>query len=101
MTPLDRDVYRVLSTDGQQLDPASVGGAVQKMETERAGGLAHVARRLAEDAHCARHERQPATDVLWMLCSFDAFDQLFTGRGLGIDETVQILVDTAECAVCG
>ncbi|MGS0686130.1 TetR/AcrR family transcriptional regulator, partial [Nakamurella sp. GG22] len=44
----DRDIYRVLHSMAQ-LDPASVGGAVQKMEAERAGGMAHVAARLAED----------------------------------------------------
>ena len=101
MYALDRDIYRVLYSMAQ-LDPASVGGAVQKMEKERAGGMAHVANRLAEDGALRDGMSvRRATDVLWMLCSFDAFDQLFTGRGLGIDETVQILVETAECAVCG
>jgi len=100
MYAVDRDIYRVLYSMAQ-LDPASVGGAVRKMETERAGGMAHVANRLAEDG--ALREGMSvgrAIDVLWMLCSFDAFDQLFTGRGLGIDETVRILIDTAESAVC-
>ena len=41
-----------------------------------------------------------ATDVLWMICSFDAFDQLYTGRQLGLDATVDILVGTAESAIC-
>ena len=100
MYAADRDIYRVLYSMAQ-LDPASVGGAVQKMEAERAGGMAHVASRLAEDG--ALREGMTvarATDVLWMLCSFDAFDQLYTGRRLDIEETVQILVATAQSAVC-
>lgn len=96
----DRDIYRVLHSMAQ-LDPASVGGAVQKMEVERAGGMAHVAARLAQD-NALRDgigvER--ATDVLWMICSFDAFDQLFTGRRLGLDATVEILIETAESTLC-
>src|SRR5664279_772448 len=100
MYAVDRDIYRVLYSMAQ-LDPASVGGAVQKMEAERAGGMAQVAGRLAEDG--ALREGMTvarATDVLWMLCSFDAFDQLYTGRRLDIEETVQILVATAQSAVC-
>ncbi len=96
----DRDIYRVLHSMAQ-LDPASVGGAVQKMEAERAGGMAHVASRLAEDGHLRDGiSVERATDVLWMICSFDAFDQLFTGRQLGLDATVDILVGTAESALC-
>ncbi len=96
----DRDIYRVLHSMAQ-LDPASVGGAVQKMEAERAGGMAHVASRLAEDGHLRDGiSVERATDVLWMICSFDAFDQLFTGRQQGLDATVDILVGTAESALC-
>ena len=43
----ERDVYRVLFSMAQ-LDPASVGGTVDRMVQERAGGMAHLARRLAE-----------------------------------------------------
>jgi hypothetical protein len=37
-----------------------------------------------------------AAKLLWVLTSFEAFDLLYTGRGLGVDEIVQILTDTAE-----
>lgn len=100
MYAADRDIYRALCSMAQ-LDPESVGGGVQKMEAERAGGMAHVANRLAEDG--ALREGMSigrATDVLWMICSFDAFDLLFTGRQLSADETIEILIATAEATVC-
>jgi hypothetical protein len=100
MYAADRDIYRVLYSMAQ-LDPASVGGAVKKMEQERARGMAHVATRLSEDGVLRKEISVPrATDVLWMLCSFDAFDQLYTNRGLDIAETIEILTATAESAVC-
>jgi AcrR family transcriptional regulator len=100
MYAADRDIYRVLYSMAQ-LDPASVGGAVKKMEQERARGMARVATRLSEDGVLRKEISVPrATDVLWMLCSFDAFDQLYTNRGLDIAETIEILTATAESAVC-
>ena len=41
-----------------------------------------------------------AAHVLWLVASFDAFDLLYTGRGLSAPETGQILADTFENAVC-
>jgi hypothetical protein len=38
-------------------------------------------------------------DVLWMLTSFEAFDVLYTGRGLPADEVAARLVRTAERSV--
>jgi AcrR family transcriptional regulator len=100
MYAVDRDIYRVLHSMAQ-LDPASVGGAVDKMNQERAGGMAYLATRLAEDGVLRNGVSvSRATDVLWMICSFDAFDQLYTGRRLSLDETVEILIATAESAVC-
>ena len=96
----DRDIYRVLYSMAA-LDPASVGGAVTKMEKERAGGMSHVADRLAQDGALRDDVGvDRATNVLWMVCSFDAFDQLFTTRGLSLADTVDILTATAEAAVC-
>lgn len=100
MYAADRDIYRALFSMAQ-LDPESVGGGVQKMENERAGGMAHVANRLAEDGVLRDGLGvDRATDVLWMICSFDAFDQLFTGRRLSAEDTIEILIATAEAAVC-
>ena len=43
----DLDVYRVLFAMAR-LDPDSVGGAVDTKERNRRGGMAHLARRLAD-----------------------------------------------------
>jgi hypothetical protein len=38
--------------------------------------------------------------MLWMICSFDAFDQLYTNRRRSVEHTVEILIGIAEAAVC-
>jgi hypothetical protein len=35
-----------------------------------------------------------------MLCSFDTFDSFYSERGKSVDETIELIVDTAERAVC-
>lgn len=100
MYAVDRDIYRVLYSMAQ-LDRPSVGGAVDKMENERRGGMAHLARRLHQDGVLRDDiSVERAEEVLWLLCSFDAFDLLFTGRGLSVDEAVDVLATTAESALC-
>jgi len=37
-----------------------------------------------------------AAHVLWLVTSFDAFDVLYSARGLSLDETVEVLTTTAE-----
>ena len=82
----DRDVFRVLFSMAM-LDAEAVGGAVQRMEHERAGGMAYLAQRLAEQ-EVLRPEVtvDEAADVLWITTSFDAFDLLYTGRNLAVDD---------------
>ena len=100
MYAADRGVYRVLFSLNQ-LQRDAVGMAVQKMEKERSGGMAHLARRLDEDSALrADVSVERATDVLWMLCSFDTFDSFYSERGKSVDETIELIVDTAERAVC-
>ena len=41
-----------------------------------------------------------AAHVLWIAASFEAFDLLYTGRGLSADETARILVENTERAIC-
>ena len=41
-----------------------------------------------------------AAHVLWMLTSFESFDTLYTDRGLSVDETIAMIIKTAEDAVC-
>ena len=96
----DRDVFNALFAM-TKLDPDAVGGAVERIEGRRAEGMAWASRRLA------RQERlkpgvsaRRAAHVLWLVASFDAFDQLYTGRGLSARETGRILADTFDHAVC-
>ena len=85
----------------QHVQPDTVGRAVQKMEQERVGGMEYLARRLQEDAALRPDVTVgQATDVLWMICSFDSFDSLYTDRGKSVEETVDLLVQTAERALC-
>lgn len=95
-----RDVLRVLSSMAL-LDAAAVGGAIQRMEQGRAGGMAHLAQRLAEQGMLHPDvTTDQATDLLWLLTSFDSFDLLYTGRALSVDKATKTLITTAERSLC-
>ena len=95
-----RDVFRVLFSMAE-LDPDAVGGALQRHDHERANGIRYVAERLAEQELLRSDVSvQEADDTLWLLASFDAFDLLYTKRGLPTDEVARILANTAERALC-
>jgi AcrR family transcriptional regulator len=95
-----RDVHRVLFSTAA-LDPEATAGAMRRADEGRAGGIAYLAKRLAE-----QDELRPgvgedeAAHVLYLLTTFDAFDALYTGRGLPADEVGRLLVATAERTVC-
>jgi AcrR family transcriptional regulator len=96
----DLVVYRVLFSMNH-LDPASAGGAVERMKQRRAGGMAYLAKRLAEDSVLRDDVTiEQAVDLLWMLCSFETFDALYTDRGKSLDEAVQLIAWTAEQSLC-
>ncbi len=100
MYAADREIYRVLFSMGR-LDPDSVGGAVEKMKTERAGGMAHVVRRLGEDGALRPDLTvEQATDMLWTIGSFETLDALCGDRGRSTDEAVELIVRLAETAIC-
>jgi AcrR family transcriptional regulator len=100
MLAADRDIYRVLYSMSR-LDPESVGGSVRKMDADRRGGMEYLARRLREDGALRSDvSLETATDLLWMLCSFDAFDLLYTDRGLGVEQVADLLVTTIERTLC-
>ena len=40
-----------------------------------------------------------ANSLIWMYGSFDAFDVLYTGRGLSVDEIVELFTTTLERAL--
>jgi AcrR family transcriptional regulator len=91
-----RDALRVLYSMAL-LEADAVGGAVQRMEEGRAGGMAFLAERLGEQ-RVLRPEvtAAEAADLLWVLTSFDSFDLLYTGRALSADQVADRLVTTAE-----
>jgi AcrR family transcriptional regulator len=100
MLAADIEIYRVLHAMGR-LDPDSVGGAVDKMDEERRGGMRYLAKRLKEDG-VLRHDvtQAQAADLLWMLTSFEAFDMLHTDRGMSVDRAAEVIATTAERALC-
>jgi AcrR family transcriptional regulator len=100
MLAADIEIYRVLHAMAK-IDPDSVGGAIDKMEKGRRGGMAYLAKRLAEEGLLREDmtERR-AADLLWVLCSFEAFDLLYTGRKMSVDSAARLLSTTAERALC-
>lgn len=95
-----RDVLRALNSMAQ-LDADAVGGAVQRMDEGRAGGMATLARRLAEQGILrAGVSVDAATDLLCLLTSFDSFDLLHTGRALPAAKAADLLITTAERTLC-
>jgi AcrR family transcriptional regulator len=99
MYAADREIYRVLYSMGR-LDPNSVGGTIDKMSAERAGGLAHVTRRLAQQALLREHLTiDEATDMLWAISSFETLDALCE-RGRSTDEAIDMIQRMAEDSLC-
>lgn len=93
-------VYRVLFSMSR-IDPDSLAGAVDEKERNRSGGMAHLAQRLSDQGALRSHiSTDYAADLLWMLCSFEAFDLLHTGRGMSVDDAASALADSAERALC-
>jgi AcrR family transcriptional regulator len=94
-----RDVYRALVSMAA-LDPDAVGGAMQRSDQRRAKGMMWLARRLARQGLLREGlGAKRAADQLWILTSFDAFDLLYSGRGLSADATARALVEMAENGV--
>jgi AcrR family transcriptional regulator len=96
----ERDVARALSSMSQ-LNPEAVGTAFDVVDHGRADGLLHLATRLREQGDLLPElTPQEAADCLWVITSFDTFDQLYTGRGLDRAAVADRLVGLAERAVC-
>ncbi len=99
MYAANRDIYRALRSMAQ-LDQEAVGGVVARMDAERAAGLARLARRLSEQGALRQGLRvRDAEHVLWMVTSFESFDALYAGRGLGVNRVVTMLIEIAERAL--
>ena len=95
----DRDVLRALYSMSL-LDEEAVGDAFRRIEEERSRGMRRLARRLDEQGLLRDGVTAgDAAHLLWVLTSFDAFDQLYTGRGLALDEVIRLIVTGAERAL--
>jgi AcrR family transcriptional regulator len=91
-----RDVYRALVSMAA-LDPDAAGGAMQRSEQRRTNGMMRLARRLAKRGLLREGlTAKKAADQLWILTSFEAFDLLYSGRGLSANEVARVLVEMAE-----
>jgi hypothetical protein len=77
----------------EQLEKEATGGAIGKVEQDRAQGMARLARRLSRHKQLRpRVKIAEAAHTLWIAASFEAFDLLYTDRGLSANETARILV---------
>lgn len=100
MKGAELSVYRVLHAM-DRLDPESAGGAVRSMETERRQGVQDLAEHLAREGELRDGlSVDDAVDVLWVVTSFESLDLLVAGRHHDVDAAVEVLVTTAERAVC-
>jgi AcrR family transcriptional regulator len=99
MSAANRDIFRALRSMAQ-LDEDAVGGAIARVDEERAAGMARLAGRLAQQGVLRPDlSIEDAEHTLWMLSSFESFDLLYTGRDLSIDRTIELLIATAERAL--
>jgi len=95
----ERDVARTIYSMWS-LEPEAVRRAFEVVERGRAEGQRRMAERLAEQGHLPPDVTiEEATDILWVITSFETFDQLYTGRGLSEADTAARLVMMAERAL--
>jgi AcrR family transcriptional regulator len=93
------DVLRVLYAAGK-LDPQGAGHAIARSERRRHESMGWLADRLRDEGHLRPDLTvEHAAHLIWLLASFDAYDLLAAGRGLGSDEVIEILTDAAEHAL--
>ena len=96
----ERDVARALASMAQ-LNPEAIGGAFDVVDHGRKEGLLHLATRLTEQGQLRPDlGPQEAADYLWVITSFDTFDQLYTGRGLDRATAAERLINLAERTIC-
>jgi AcrR family transcriptional regulator len=82
------------------IDPDAVA-AVQAIEDGRRPGQAHLARALAEQGYLRDDVSiEEATDMLTVITSFQAFDELFAGSGLPAPTVADRLIAMAERSIC-
>jgi AcrR family transcriptional regulator len=75
---------------------ADVRRILVAVESDRLPLLARLVERLSgAELLVPSYSTEEALHVLWMLSSFEAFDQLFTGRGLPVEGVARLLGDLA------
>jgi AcrR family transcriptional regulator len=90
MFAANRDIYRALRSVAR----------LEGIDAERASAMRRIARRLAEEGVLRKDlSVKDAEHILWMLTSFESFDELYTNRGLSTARTVKLLIETAENAL--
>ena len=95
----ERDVSRTIYSMWS-LEPEAVRRAFEVVERGRAEGQLRMARRLADEGYLHPDVTvEEAADILWVITSFETFDQLYTGRGLSKADTAARLVMMAERAL--
>ena len=93
------DLARALFTMSA-IDPDAVA-AVRAIEDGRRPGQAAIAARLAAQGYLRDGVSiDEATDMLTVITSFQAFDELFSGSGLPAEVVADRLVAMAERAIC-
>jgi AcrR family transcriptional regulator len=76
-------------------------GAAERLNRGRAAGMIDLAQRLEQQQFLLPGMTiQEAADILWVLTSFETFDQLYSGRGLSPDETGKRLIAMATRSLC-
>jgi AcrR family transcriptional regulator len=94
-----QDVLRVLYATAK-LDPDGAGRAIARGEGKRHESMGWLAGRLSEQGHLhADVTPADAAHTIWLLASFDAYDQLATGRKLPPDAVARILHEIAVRAL--
>ena len=75
-----------------------MGGAIQRLggAPGRRDGATWPSGSTSRACCAPASSTEAAAHLLWVLTSFDAFDLLYTGRGLPADEVAEALIDTAE-----
>jgi AcrR family transcriptional regulator len=87
MFAANRDIYRALRSVAQ----------LEGMDAERANAMKRLARLMKEQGVLREDlSVKDAEHILWMLTSFESFDELYTKRGLSTARTVKLLIETAE-----
>src|SRR5262245_59645361 len=82
------------------LDPEVAHGAA-RLDVGCKAGMVDLTRRLDAKGYLREVVSQAeAADILWVITGFDTFSQLYSDRGLSVEETASRLVAMATRAIC-